>query len=455
MHTLAGLISQAQHAYSSGMSCLVATVLHPPDPAHDHHGVYQRLRMFVQVLGRLHGRVDILHFTDVSQLVPGEEERASAIGSEYWGTPVRVTLLPLDVAPRRAWQAPLAATQLRWRGAFRPFLGRAPVAALRAAVTAWQDRNRQGVIFAHRLPIMTALAKAGINDTPVFFDLDDVEHLVRRRAAAMTAGRLASFRAGLEIPALAAEERRALNRASATFICSGHDLGRLNRDGFDTRNVVVTPNAVAIPDHQHTLSPQPTALFLGNYGHAPNAEAAELLIARIWPIVRASTGNARLVIAGANPDRIPSFHEKPEGVEFPGFVDDLPGLYARTRIVCCPMRNGGGTRLKLIEAAGFGRPIVASRIACEGLAFQDGHDAMIRDAEGAFAEACIQLLNDDTLALKQAEAAYRLARTLYTLPRIQSQIALAMARALKLSGLSIAPPELPAARGLVYDESRR
>jgi glycosyltransferase involved in cell wall biosynthesis len=455
MHTLADLISQARHAYSSSMSCLVITVLQPPDPAHDHHGVYQRLRMFLQVLGKLHGLVDILHFTEKARLVPGEEERSSAIGSEYWGTPVRVTLLPLDLAPRRPWQTPLALTHLRWRGAFRPFLGAAPVLALRAAVSAWQEQNRQGLIFAHRLPAMTALARAGINNTPVFFDLDDVEHLVRRRAATIPAGRIASFRARLEIPALATEERRALNRASATFICSEHDLGRLHRDGFDTRRVVVAPNAVAIPNSQHPLSAQMTALFLGNYGHAPNAEAAELLIARIWPIVRARIGDAKLIIAGANPDRIPSFHERPEGVEFPGFVDDLPKLYARTRIVCCPLRNGGGTRLKLIEAAGFGRPIVASSIACEGLAFHDGRDAMIRDPEGAFAEACIQLLTDDAVALKQSDAAYRLAKALYTLPRIQSQIAMAMAQAMKPSGPPMLRPGLPTSRELAYDESRR
>jgi Glycosyl transferases group 1 len=455
MHTLADLISQAQHAYSRSMACLVTTVLHPPDPAHDHHGVYQRLRMFMQVLGKLHGRVDILHFTETAHLVPEEEERASAIGSEYWGTPVHVTLLPLDLAPRRLWQMPLAGAQLRWRGAFRPFLGRAPVQALKAAVTTWQDRNRQGIIFAHRLPMMTALARAGVNNTPIFFDLDDVEHLVRRRAATVSGGRIASIRARLEIPALAAEERRALNRASATFICSEHDLGRLSQDGFDTRRVIVTPNAVAIPDHQHVLASQMTALFIGNYGHAPNAEAAELLIARIWPIVRASIRGARLVIAGANPDRIPSFHEKPEGVEFPGFVDDLPKLYARTRIVCCPLRNGGGTRLKLIEAAGFGRPIVASSIACEGLAFQDNRDAMIRDPEGAFADACIQLLKDDALAMKQANAAYGLARTLYTLPRIQGQIAAAMTQAMKPSGQSMTRPGRTATHDLVYDESRR
>jgi glycosyltransferase involved in cell wall biosynthesis len=460
MHTLAALIVRVGGDYSHPMPCLVVTVLPPPDPAHDHHGVYQRLRMFMQVLGKIHGRVDVLHFTGAAHLVPGEADRASAIGSEYWGTPVRVMLLPLDLAPRRPWQAALAGVQLRWRGAFRPFLGQAPIQALKAAVMAWQNRNiqdgnRSGVIFAHRLPIMTALARAGINDIPVLFDLDDVEHLVRKRAAAVTGGRLASFRVKLEIPALAAEERRALDRATATFICSEHDLGRMEREGFDTRRVVVAPNAVAIPEHQPALSPQMTALFIGNYRHAPNAEAAEALIARIWPIVRARIGNAALVIAGAHPDRIPSFEESPEGVEFPGFVDDLPKLYARTRIVCCPLRNGGGTRLKLIEAAGFGRPIVASHVACEGLAFRDGRDALIRDAEGAFAEACIQLLNEDARALKQADAAYCLSRALYTLPRIQSQIAVAMAQAVTSPKRSSQRNGKPYVGELVYDEHRR
>jgi glycosyltransferase involved in cell wall biosynthesis len=59
-------------------------------------------------------------------------------------------------------------------------------------------------------------------------------------------------------------------------------------------------------------------------------------------------------------------------VEFRGFVDDLSALYAETRIVCCPIVIGSGTRIKLVEAASYARPIVATRIGAEGLDFRDG-----------------------------------------------------------------------------------
>jgi glycosyltransferase involved in cell wall biosynthesis len=223
-----------------------------------------------------------------------------------------------------------------------------------------------------------------------------------------------------------------VRRAALTFICSDHDFEQLAAGGFDVSKVVVAANAVDIPEHRPPLSRRPAALFLGHYGHTPNAEAAERLIASIWPRVRQAVPDAELVIAGGEPERIPSFREQPEGVVFTGFVDDLDALYGRARIVCCPLRNGGGTRLKLIEAAARGKPMVATSVAMEGLAFRNGLDAIVRDDDSRLAEACAMLLTDNDRAEAQANAAYRRAGALYSPPRIRAQIAAAIASALHL-----------------------
>ena len=99
---------------------------------------------------------------------------------------------------------------------------------------------------------------------------------------------------------------------------------------------------------------------------------------------------------GAVADRVDIAHLVPSSVfaDFP----DLAPLYADSRLVCCPLYNGGGTRVKLVEAAAFARPMVATRMAAEGLEFRDGQEILLRDDDEALADACIRLIRDDVLS---------------------------------------------------------
>src|SRR6266700_881188 len=124
--------------------------------------------------------------------------------------------------------------------------------------------------------------------------------------------------------------------------------------------MVTIPNAVAIPA---TYGIDPTSrslLLLATYAYGPNIAAAEFLIREVWPLVREACPDAQLIIAGDKPERIPSFASHPPGVDFTGFVDDLDQLYRRVRIVCCPILAGGGTRVKILEAAAHGKAIVST-----------------------------------------------------------------------------------------------
>jgi glycosyltransferase involved in cell wall biosynthesis len=68
-------------------------------------------------------------------------------------------------------------------------------------------------------------------------------------------------------------------------------------------------------------------------------------------------------------------------------------------VVCTPILSGGGTRVKIIEAAAYGRPIVSTRIGAEGIEMQDGNGIFLQDDSKSFAEACIRLLNDHELLI--------------------------------------------------------
>jgi glycosyltransferase involved in cell wall biosynthesis len=68
--------------------------------------------------------------------------------------------------------------------------------------------------------------------------------------------------------------------------------------------------------------------------------------------------------------------------------------------------RGGGTRIKIIEAAAYGKPIAATRLGAEGLDMRDGHELLLRDDPESFAQACIQLLSDFALCERLGHAAY-------------------------------------------------
>jgi glycosyltransferase involved in cell wall biosynthesis len=91
-------------------------------------------------------------------------------------------------------------------------------------------------------------------------------------------------------------------------------------------------------------------------------------------------------------------------------------------VVCAPILSGSGTRVKIIEAAAYGKPIVSTRIGAEGIEMQDGIDIFLRDDTKMFAEACIRLLNDHTLSKQMGLAARSTAVKKYSQIKIKQMI---------------------------------
>jgi glycosyltransferase involved in cell wall biosynthesis len=91
-------------------------------------------------------------------------------------------------------------------------------------------------------------------------------------------------------------------------------------------------------------------------------------------------------------------------------------------VVCCPLTVGSGTRIKLIEAAAYGRPMVSTRIGAEGLDFVPEKEILLRDDDAGFAKGCLHLLDDDGLCHRLASAARARADLLYNMGRIEERI---------------------------------
>jgi polysaccharide biosynthesis protein PslH len=137
----------------------------------------------------------------------------------------------------------------------------------------------------------------------------------------------------------------------------------------------------------------PSLLFVGGFGHPPNVEAARRLVSAIFPAVRARCPDAELFLVGSNPptDLAPA---GAVGITATGFVPDVAPFLDRAALVVVPLRQGGGMRVKVLEALAAGKAVVASPLAIEGLALRDGEQLLVAQSDAEFVEAILRLLQE-------------------------------------------------------------
>ena len=154
-------------------------------------------------------------------------------------------------------------------------------------------------------------------------------------------------------------------------------------------NVDVIPNGVDV-DQYHPLPTNseralPSLMFIGNMGYQPCVDAVRYFCNDILPRIRRELPAIELWIVGDGaPAEVRALTAN--GVNVTGRVGDVVPYYAQCSVCIVPLRAGGGTRLKILEAMALGRPVVSTTIGCEGLEVRDGEHLLIADSPERFAE---------------------------------------------------------------------
>jgi glycosyltransferase involved in cell wall biosynthesis len=144
-------------------------------------------------------------------------------------------------------------------------------------------------------------------------------------------------------------------------------------------------------------APDPTVAFVATMGWRPNIDAALWLGRDIWPLVVAQVPQARLLLVGRDP--APTVLALAgSNIEVTGTVPDVTPYLAESRVVVAPLRAGGGTRLKVMEALDVGRPVVATSVGCEGTEDLVGRGVVVADTAAGLADAIAGLLLDPARA---------------------------------------------------------
>jgi glycosyltransferase involved in cell wall biosynthesis len=111
-------------------------------------------------------------------------------------------------------------------------------------------------------------------------------------------------------------------------------------------------------------------------------------------------------------------------------VEDLDDLYRKTRVVCVPILSGSGTRVKILEAAAYGKPVVSTSIGAEGLEMNNKIEILIHNDPQGFAAACISLLNDNERCGRIGDAGRSLVKKNYEKEKVKQLIKKTIQRAL-------------------------
>ena len=204
-------------------------------------------------------------------------------------------------------------------------------------------------------------------------------------------------------------ERRAARDADLVTVVSEQDRERM--PGLP-RELLVCPNGW---DPTTALPPAsaPTAVFVALMSWQPNVDAAVWLGREVWPLVRADMPEARLVLVGREPAAAVRDLAAPD-IEVTGTVRDVRPYLSSARVALAPLRSGGGTRLKVLEALDAGRPLVSTSVGIDGLTDLVGRGVVVADEPAEFAKHVTELLRDPARAEAEGAAGARAVHECYS-----------------------------------------
>ncbi len=293
-----------------------------------------------------------------------------------------------------------------------PALARAAGDHVEEARHLFADRPAFDVVLVMRLYLAPFVAACS-SPRLALLDLDDDEVSTRRRLAARHAelGHIAASDAeAAEADKYRILESRWVSSFDTLFTCSARDREAVAaRSGHPSVHVV--PNGVRVSRDARALGGTPDGcvhlVFVGSLGYFPNVDAATTLCREILPAVRARLGTAAYVdLIGARPDPTVLELGRLDGVAVHPDVEDVAPFYRRAHAAVVPLRAGGGTRLKILEAFASGVPVVSTSLGAEGLDVVAGRHLLMAEGPAEIADACCRIVREPDLARRiQREAA--------------------------------------------------
>ncbi|HUP33402.1 MAG TPA: glycosyltransferase family 4 protein [Gaiellaceae bacterium] len=270
--------------------------------------------------------------------------------------------------------------------------------------------SRRWATMQSELPFVAPML-LGIDAAPLVLDAHNVESDVLRTMAEQEHRPVHRARWRWEAAKTERFERTIVRAATAVCATSEEDAASLEAMG--ARRIAVVPNGVACAAVAWRAPADSAELaYVGHLGYKPNADAARELVSEVLPIVHRTRPDASVLIVGREPPHDLAAREEGH-VRVTGEVPDVLPFLRRARSLVLPLRSGGGTRLKALEALAAGVPLVSTRFGVAGLDVRDGEHVLLGERPAELAAQALRVLEDDALAERLSTAGRRLVETRY------------------------------------------
>jgi polysaccharide biosynthesis protein PslH len=316
----------------------------------------------------------------------------------------------------------------------RGLIGRTPLPVLnyttpqmQAALTQLLDESDfdlvhvQGLHLADYLPLI----RAARSRPKVICDWHNVESELMQRYGERAGSAPKRAYAALTARRMAGMEKRIVREFDAHICVSERDKEQIMALG-PTAPVVVIENGVNV----EYFTPKPTdppakkhrIVFVGSMDYHANVDAVLHFAREAWPLVHQQLPQLTFTIVGRNPaPEVAALGQQPS-IEVTGRVRDVRPYLREAFASVVPLRIGGGSRLKILEAMAAGLPLVSSALGAEGIDVRHGENILLAETPAEFAAAIAQICQDETLQRRLAEAGRRLVEAHYDWPAVVANL---------------------------------
>lgn len=316
----------------------------------------------------------------------------------------------------------------------RGLMGRIPLPVLNYTTTAMKETlarllaesdfdlvHVQGLHLADYLPII----RAARSKPKVICDWHNVESELMQRYGEQTKGAPRRAYAKLTAHRMADMEKRIVREFDAHLTVSERDRDQIMAL-LPTAPVHVIENGVNVEYYSPKSGEEPVKphrlIFVGSMDYHANIDAVLYFAYDIWPRVRAAMPDLTFTVVGRNPTPEVSALSGSDGMEITGRVRDVRPYCREALIAVVPLRIGGGSRLKILEAMAASLPVVSTSLGAEGLEARHDENLLIADTDDAFSEAVLRLCREASTRERLAKAGLNLVASRYDWPVVVQRL---------------------------------